>query len=80
MSTLPASVARCPGVQNVNQAAWPFPRSNHIGGVNEMVHGCEDCARRTQAVADYMAGRFGAVEWMVPPNEAPCAEQLRAKR
>jgi hypothetical protein len=66
---LPTSIPRCPGVQNVNQAAWPFPRPSH---------GCEDCARKTQAVADYMAGR--QVEWMVPPMEAPCGEQLRAKK
>lgn len=68
--TLPASVARCPGLQRP-QGEWPFP-GQHPDCLR-------DCARRRQGIADYMAGE--QVVWMEPPKEpGPCGEILRAKR
>jgi hypothetical protein len=68
--TLPSSVARCPGQITANVTdAWPFPRE---------MPDCLTCARRTQGIADYMAG--AKVEWMKPPLETPCPEKLAHKQ
>jgi hypothetical protein len=68
--SLPASVARCPGQQRQHQPGdWPFP---------SQADSCVYCERRRQGIADYMAG--AKVEWMDPPKETPCPEQLRPKR
>lgn len=70
MSTLPASVPRCPGKDRVVPVGeWPFPRQQQD---------CMDCERRRQGISDYMAG--AKVEWMEPPKDTPCPEQLRPKR
>lgn len=70
MSTLPASVARCPGQKReVQPGDWPFPAQADC---------CVYCERRRQGIADYMAG--AKVEWMEPPKVTPCPEQLRPKR
>ena len=67
--TLPASIERCPGRQ---PQAWPFPGT-------QQANPCDDCARRRQGIADYMAG--ANVAWFdKPPSETPCPEQLKPKR
>lgn len=67
---LPLSVERCPGRdRKVEQGEWPFPRQDQD---------CGGCARKRQAVADYLAGTAGVV-WMEPPEQAPCPERLEGK-
>lgn len=68
---LPATVARCPGNQQQRASPWPFPQT---------AADCHNCERRRQGIADYMGGNFANVEWMDPPKDAPCPEQLRPKR
>lgn len=68
--TLPASIARCPGMPREQTGDWPFP---------QQTPDClMQCERRRQGIADYMAGQ--QVVWMQPPQPGPCDEQLRPKR
>jgi hypothetical protein len=61
--SLPLSVKRCAG----RNPGEPVPQE------------CFNCFRRSQGVADYIAGEPG-VEWMEAPKETPCPERLAHKR
>jgi hypothetical protein len=39
---------------------------------------CKDCERRTQGIADYMAG--ADVAWMTPPGKVPCPMRMEPKK
>jgi hypothetical protein len=39
---------------------------------------CQECARRSEGVRDYMAG--ADVVWMVPPGKVPCPDRLEPKK
>jgi hypothetical protein len=66
--SLPADIARCPGEMYV-------PPTMDFACMSSE---CNDCARRTEGVRDYMAG--AQVAWMVPPGKVPCPERLEPKK
>jgi len=64
---LPADVARCHGftwVPGAHDYACILPE-------------CVSCARRLEAVRDYVSG--APVRWMEPPKVTPCPERLERK-
>lgn len=65
--SLPRDIARCPGEMYIpptmDFACMPAE--------------CQECARRSEGVRDYMAG--ADVVWMVPPGKAPCPDRLEPK-
>jgi hypothetical protein len=68
--TLSPAIPRCPGQpRKVAPSEWPFPSQSPE---------CFGCARRTQGIADYMAG--ADVAWMEAPNVTPCPERLGMKK
>jgi hypothetical protein len=65
---LPRDIARCPGEMYV-------PPEGQVAALSDE---CQNCARRTEGVRDYMGG--APVAWMTPPGETPCQMKLEPKQ